>query len=67
MKNLLFSVVVGVLIAAVCPAGAQPLAKPDVLHEESIMTDQRLSRYDTIIIREFATGIRVLTQKRNRR
>ncbi|KAF0220761.1 MAG: hypothetical protein FD174_1085 [Geobacteraceae bacterium] len=35
------------------PAKDEPLSKPDVLGEETIYTTQRLSRYDTIIIKDF--------------
>lgn len=36
-------------------ADEKPLSKPDVLSEETILTSQRLSGYDTIVIRDFAT------------
>lgn len=43
------------LVACVSPALAadeNPLPKPDVLTEESVMTSKRLSVYDTIILRD---------------
>ena len=36
-------------------ADEKPLSKPDVLSEETILTSQHLSGYDTIVIKDFAT------------
>lgn len=45
------------LAAGIQPARSQdtPLPKPDVLTEETIHTSQKLSMYDTLIIRDFTT------------
>lgn len=41
--------------AQIARAEESPLPKPDVLTEEAIFTSQKLSAYDTLIIRDFST------------
>lgn len=54
MKKLLAGVTLIVAALASVPAFAgDPLPKPDVLSEETIMTDSKLSAYDTIVIKDF--------------
>jgi hypothetical protein len=36
-------------------ADETPLPKPNILNEEAVMTSQRLSTYDTIVIKDFLT------------
>jgi len=50
LLHALFIVVVASLANA-----DQPLPKPGVLNDETIMTSQRLSGYDTLVIRDFST------------
>jgi hypothetical protein len=40
---------------AVSFADEKPLPKPGILHEETVMTSQRLSAYETIVIKDFST------------
>lgn len=57
MKKILtvFQVLLLVAIASLAYADEKPLAKPGILNEEEVMTSQRLSKYDTIIIKDFST------------
>lgn len=50
----LFIVALFVTVAALAYAD-QPLPKPDVMNVETIMATQRLSGYDTIVIKDFST------------
>jgi hypothetical protein len=59
MKKSLFALVMSLVLLT---AGAQtarceesPLPKPDILTEEEVFTSQKLSTYDTLIIRDFST------------
>jgi hypothetical protein len=51
----LLQILVLVTIGTLAYAAEQPLVKPDVLDEEAVMTSQRLSKYDTIVIKDFST------------
>ncbi len=42
-------------LVSVVSADEQPLPKPDILNEETVMTSRQLSTYDTLIIRDFST------------
>jgi len=44
-----------VTIASLGYADEKPIPKPGVLNEEAVMTSQRLSTYDTIVIKDFST------------
>jgi hypothetical protein len=59
MKKSLYALLLSLsLLAAgiqVACADENPLPKPDVLTEETVYTSQKLSVYDTLIIRDFAT------------
>ncbi len=49
---------VGIIFAwgiSMAAADEKPLPKPGVLNEEAVMTSQRLSGYDTIVIKDFST------------
>lgn len=52
---LLLQIILLVTVASFAYA-EQPLAKPGVLNDETIMTSQRLSGYDTIVIKDFTTA-----------
>jgi hypothetical protein len=59
MKKPMFALVLSLsLFAAVLPARSEdtPLPKPDVLTEEAVYTSQKLSIYDTLIIRDFTAN-----------
>ncbi|QEM67802.1 DUF4410 domain-containing protein [Geobacter sp. FeAm09] len=57
MKKIALVLQVFCLVTVASLAHAdQPLAKPGVLNEEAVMTSQRLSGYDTIVIRDFSTA-----------
>lgn len=43
-----------VTVASLANAG-QALPKPGILNDESVMTSQRLSSYDTLVIKDFST------------
>lgn len=54
-KYCVLLVLAGLLVMGVCLGWAMdevPLAKPDVLTEETVITSQRLSTYDTLIIKD---------------
>ncbi|HWI41031.1 MAG TPA: DUF4410 domain-containing protein, partial [Verrucomicrobiae bacterium] len=55
MKKIVLILLAAVAFGAAGAGAAEekPLPKPDVLTEESVSTSQRLSSYDTIIIRDF--------------
>lgn len=53
--SLLLQVLLLVTIASLAYADEKPLAKPGILNEEEVMTSQRLSKYDTIVIKDFST------------
>lgn len=59
MKRLLLAITLSVATftagTSLARAGEAPLPKPDVLSEETIFTPQRLSAYDTIVIRDLKT------------
>jgi hypothetical protein len=57
MRNVILFVQVCLFVAigAVAFAGESTLPKPGVLNDESIMTSQRLSAYDTIVVKDFST------------
>ena len=57
MKRVSLSLLCALLLATATLAFAdeKPLPKPDVLTEETVYTAQRLSTYDTIIIRDVKT------------
>jgi hypothetical protein len=56
MKNVLSLLQVLFLVTVASLASAeQTLPKPGVLNEEAVMTSQRLSTYDTIVIKDFST------------
>jgi len=44
-----------VAVASLAFADEKPLAKPGILNEEAVMTSQRLSTYETIVIKDFST------------
>ncbi|MBT0654373.1 DUF4410 domain-containing protein [Geomobilimonas luticola] len=55
MKRQIMGLLVGMaFLVAAAPVLAEekPLAKPDVLTEEEVFTSQKLSSYDTIVIRD---------------
>lgn len=56
MKKAMSLALVLVLVAAasLVYAGETPLPKPGILNEESVATSQRLSTYDTLVIRDFS-------------
>ena len=57
MKKSLLLLPLLLLVAVASPVAAEEfLPKPDVLNEENIMTSQRLSGYDTIVIKDFSTA-----------
>ena len=57
MKKVLSLLQVLILFAVVSLgyADEKPIPKPGVLNEEAVMTSQRLSTYDTIVIKDFST------------
>jgi len=59
MKKSFIALILSLALIAVGAQAAQsedtPLPKPDVLTEEDVFTSQKLSVYDTIIIRDFTT------------
>jgi hypothetical protein len=55
MKRLICVLVLVLSAAVAWAADEQPIAKPEVLTEEAIFTSKRLSAYDTLIVRDFAT------------
>lgn len=59
MKKSLVALVMSLVLitagAQIARSDESPLPKPDVLTEEAIFTSQKLSAYDTLIIRDFAT------------
>jgi uncharacterized 2Fe-2S/4Fe-4S cluster protein (DUF4445 family) len=57
MKKVLSLLLVPCLVAVASMAFAdeKPLDKPGILNEEAVMTSQRLSTYDTIVIKDFST------------
>jgi len=57
MKKVLtlLQVLFFITVASTVYADEKPLAKPGILNEETIMTSQRLSTYDTIVIKDFST------------
>jgi Domain of unknown function (DUF4410) len=54
-KTLALLHVIFCISLAPCANADQPLPKPGVMNDETIMTSQRLSGYDTIIIKDFST------------
>ncbi len=42
-------------VVSMAVADEKPLPKPGVLNEEAVMTSQRLSGYETIVIKDFST------------
>jgi hypothetical protein len=44
-----------VAVASLAFADEKPLDKPGILNEEAVITSQRLSAYDTIVIKDFST------------
>lgn len=57
VRPLLALLALFAVLAAVGPVAAQdtPLPKPEVLSEETIFTPNRLSSYDTLVIKDFTT------------
>jgi len=59
MKKALVALVMSLVLitagAQIARSDESPLPKPDVLTEEAIFTSQKLSAYDTLIIRDFTT------------
>jgi len=53
--SLLFNVLFLFAVTSFGYSAEQPLAKPGVLNEETVMTSQRLAKYDTLIIKDFST------------
>lgn len=55
-KILVFVQVIFIFtLASLVFANEKPLPKPGILNEETISTSERLSAYDTIVIRDFST------------
>jgi hypothetical protein len=56
MKNIKHVLAVMFLMSFCTVASAEEAAlpKPDILNEEAVMTSQRLSAYDTIVIKDFS-------------
>ncbi len=56
MKKAMSLALVLILVAAasLVYANETPLPKPGILNEESVATSQRLSTYDTLVIRDFS-------------
>jgi hypothetical protein len=52
---LFLAALVLLTIASAVYADEKPLPKPDILNKETVTTTQRLSTYDTLIIRDFST------------
>jgi hypothetical protein len=44
-----------VTFASLVYADEKPLDKPGILNEETVMTSQRLAKYDTLVIKDFST------------
>ena len=59
MKKSLFALFLSLVMlstgAQVARSDENPLPKPDVLTEEEVFISQKLSSYDTLVIREFTT------------
>ena len=55
MKKIVVLLALFVLTVATVAHADQTLAKPGVLNEETVTTPNRLSTYDTLVIREFYT------------
>jgi hypothetical protein len=59
MKSLKMFVFLPAMLMLTCvpsiSIGENTLPKPDILNEEEVMTSQRLSTYDTIVIKDFST------------
>ncbi len=59
MKKSLFVLVLSIVMlstgAQIARSDENPLPKPDVLTEEEVFTSQKLSSYDTLVIRDFTT------------
>jgi len=53
--SALLQVLFLVTIATLVYADEKPLPKPDILNEEAVMTSQRLSKYDTLVIKDFSS------------
>lgn len=57
MKKVLrfAEVLLFVVVTSLAYADETPLSKPGILNEETITTSQRLSKYDTLVIKDFST------------
>ncbi|MHC1697169.1 MAG: DUF4410 domain-containing protein [Geobacteraceae bacterium] len=59
MKKSLIALVMSLVFitagAQIAQSDESPLPKPDVLTEETVFTSQKLSTYDTLVIRDFTT------------
>lgn len=61
MKKLFVALALALSTTLAGAADEEPLAKPDVLSEETVFTSKRLSVYDTIVIRDLQTDGAELT------